>query len=286
VEEDGGKLVSKLADLQSKMRALADIESILGAMKNLSLVEMTKLSRLYKTQQELFAAISLALADFQHFYGGELPQPSGEGNAIYILIGSERGFCGAFNEEVCQRWEEMGDAAQSSKVILVGHKLALKFPEDERVLASLDGASTVEEVPRVISRLATALAQAPASDWRIVHHAGEQGPSVQVSRPLEFSAQTAAPGYPFPPLLNIPAADLRPQLFEQYLLALFYGAFYLSFMAENQERLRHMEGALNRLQEKEQQLRRTSNALRQETITEEIEVIMLSVDETINAIRG
>jgi F-type H+-transporting ATPase subunit gamma len=84
----------------------------------------------------------------------------------------------------------------------------------------------------------------------------------------------------FPPLLNLGPSDLRPQLFEQYLFALFYGIFYQSFMAENHERLRHMEGALNKLREDEEGLRRLSNALRQESITEELEVIMLSVDDS------
>ena len=85
----------------------------------------------------------------------------------------------------------------------------------------------------------------------------------------------------FPPLLNLAPSDLRPQLFEQYLFALFYGIFYQSFMAENHERLRHMDGALNKLREDEERLRRRSNSLRQETITEELEVIMLSVESEI-----
>ncbi len=41
-----------------------------------------------------------------------------------------------------------------------------------------------------------------------------------------------------------------------------------------------MDGALNKLREDEQRLRRLSNSLRQETITEELEVIMLSVDDS------
>ncbi len=41
-----------------------------------------------------------------------------------------------------------------------------------------------------------------------------------------------------------------------------------------------MDGALNKLREDEERLRRLSNALRQESITEELEVIMLSVDDS------
>jgi len=51
-------------------------------------------------------------------------------------------------------------------------------------------------------------------------------------------------GFPFPPLLNLPPLEIYPQLFEQYLFTPFYEIFYLSFITENRERLRHTEGAL------------------------------------------
>ena len=47
-------------------------------------------------------------------------------------------------------------------------------------------------------------------------------------------------------------------------------------MAENRRRLQHMEGAMQRMDENASELRRKVNLLRQEEITEEIEVIMLS----------
>ena len=49
-------------------------------------------------------------------------------------------------------------------------------------------------------------------------------------------------------------------------------------MAENRRRLQHMEGAIQRIQEKAGEMQRKHNMLRQEEITEEIEVIMLSND--------
>ena len=273
--------MSKLSDLHSRMRALQDIEGILNAMKNLSLVEITKISRLYVTQQELFHSVECALADFQHFYGGVprvAPPPSGD--ALYVLIGSERGFCGGFNEAIQKKLESAESDGTSIKLVLIGRKLVLKFSEDKRVLASLDGPSAAEEIPMVITRLAKVLARYPESNWKIVHNCySNEGSTVEISCPFEFSGQKALPTFQFPPFLNLPPSELRPQLFEQYLLALFFGIFYLSFMAENHERLRHMDGALNKLIEDEQRLRQLSNSLRQEAITEEIEVIMLSVDD-------
>ena len=54
--------------------------------------------------------------------------------------------------------------------------------------------------------------------------------------------------------------------------------FYASLAAENHRRVEHMEGAVTRLDERVLALKRRANALRQEEITEEIEVILLSAD--------
>jgi F-type H+-transporting ATPase subunit gamma len=262
------------------MRSLRDIESILNAMKNLSLVEITKISKFYATQQELFQTVESALADFQKFYGDTLGGTLTAPSSLYVLIGSERGFCGGFNEAVHKALEREG-ADAGLKLIVVGRKLALKFLDDKRVVTLLEGPSATEEIPTVISQLAKALAGFPGAVWKIIHNGySNEGSILEIICPFEFSKDKVAPAYQFPPLLNLPAAELRPQLFEQYLFALFYGIFYVSFTAENHERLHHMDGALNKLRDEEQRLRQTSNSLRQEAITEELEVIMLSVDDS------
>ncbi len=270
--------MSKLADLRSRMHALKDIEGILNAMKSLSLVEMTKISRFYVTQQELLHAVEESLADFQHFFGAPTEPKGPDAAPLYVLIGSERGFCGGFNEAI-QKTFTAQPIDTPPKLILVGRKLALKFLHDQHVVASLDGPSAAEEIPFVISQLADTLSKMPSANWKILHNSyTNAGTRVEITSPFEFPKIATAREFQFPPLLYIPPADLRPQLFEQYLFALFYGIFYQSFMAENHERLRHMDGALSKLQEDEERMRRLSNSLRQENITEELEIIMLSVE--------
>lgn len=269
--------MSKLSDLQARMGSLEEIVSILNAMKNLSLVEITKVSRLYLNQQELLQAAEFAIADFQRFFGtagSETP----DGPSLYILIGSERGFCGGFNEAIQQKSASEGASQAKAKLIVVGRKLALKFAGDARVVVALDGPNTTEEISSVISALAGELARFGGTNWKIVYNSySNEGARVEVKSPFDFAKPGANPHFDFPPLLNLPASELRPQLFEQYLFALFHGIFYLSFMAENHERLRHMDGALNKIREEEQRLKQLWNSLRQETITEELELIMLNV---------
>jgi len=114
-----------------------------------------------------------------------------------------------------------------------------------------------------------------------IHNSYKHAETCVETTPFEFARQEVTVPFSFPPLINLPPSQLRPQLFEQYLFALFYGVFYVSFIAENHERPRHMDGALNRIGEEEQRLGLLANALRQESITEELEIIMLSTRNTI-----
>jgi F-type H+-transporting ATPase subunit gamma len=67
-------------------------------------------------------------------------------------------------------------------------------------------------------------------------------------------------------------------LIEQYLFAALHELLYSSLMAENQRRMQQMDAAVRRLEKNSADLLRKRNISRQEEITEEIEVIMLSVE--------
>jgi F-type H+-transporting ATPase subunit gamma len=86
---------------------------------------------------------------------------------------------------------------------------------------------------------------------------------------------------PAPALGHAPALNLAPRAFlleliEHYLYAVLHAILYASLMAESTRRVRHLEGAVRHLDEEAERLLRRSNALRQEEIIEEIEVILLN----------
>jgi F-type H+-transporting ATPase subunit gamma len=82
----------------------------------------------------------------------------------------------------------------------------------------------------------------------------------------------------FPPRLTLTPPEFFGELLEQALLLALQEAFSVSLIAENRRRLEHMDGALRRLDDITAQLARRMNASRQEEITQEIEVIMLSAE--------
>lgn len=270
--------MSRRSELKRRIHTLGEIKSILGAMKSLSIIEMNKVTRYLGAQTEFAAAIEEALGDFESFFGTAV-RPMGGETRIFVLIGSERGFCGGFNEAVLAAFEEA--AAQEGsppKAIVVGRKLASKLEGDPRVTGILDGPSAAEEIAGAIAELARCLARFPSARWTLIHHRNEESNGqVLLVDPFTPRPRASARGGAFPPLLNVAPERLHGSLLEQYLFSILYRAFYQSFFAENRERLRHMEGALSSVDREWGRMRRLGNVLRQDEITEELEIIMLSV---------
>jgi len=77
-------------------------------------------------------------------------------------------------------------------------------------------------------------------------------------------------------LLQLTPVQFLLEFSEQYLFASLHEMLYTSLMAENHRRITHLEGAVRHLEEESRELSLRSNILRQEEITEEIEVILLS----------
>ena len=95
--------MSKLRDLEERVRVLGEIEGIMGAMKNLALMESMKLSRVLAAQHRVVENIETAGKDFLCCYPELTPSFSGKG--LHLVVGTERGSCGDFNDRVLSALE-------------------------------------------------------------------------------------------------------------------------------------------------------------------------------------
>jgi F-type H+-transporting ATPase subunit gamma len=255
----------------------------MNAMKNLALMEVHRLNRFLDTQRRVVASMEAAAADFLLFHPEHLPGEE-ECHNVHLLIGSERGFCGDFNESLVRALDKTGSAPDAT-VVAVGSKLVDKLAGDSRVAASLVGTSVVEEVDAVLVKLMEALAglrppgvsSAPLLLTVLHHDAPEEGVRISTLRPFEKS-KTRNARFVHAPMLYLDPHAFWGGLAEQYLFAALHELLYSSLMAENQRRMQHMDSAVRRLERTSAELWQRRNILRQEEITEEIEVIMLSVE--------
>lgn len=268
--------MARRRELDLHLRKLEEIGDIMRSMKNLALMETRKLARRLEAQAQCVRTIETAAADFLAHRAQELPVFPARRQAI-LAIGSERGFCGEFNEELSARLPK-----DASPILAVGAKLHARL-ETRPDIALLEGASTVEDTPRTIERLAAAFRRSQIECGPLglsaLHWREEQGICLKSLLPPFADAASAKPAYPHPPILNLSAEAFFERLTEQYFSAALHEIFHASLMAENQRRIRHLEGAIQRLEEKTGELARRSRSLRQEEITEEIEVILLAVQE-------
>jgi len=90
------------------------------------------------------------------------------------------------------------------------------------------------------------------------------------------------PHHRIPPVINLEPAALFKELTDHYLFSLLYKISYASLMAENDQRIDHLQTALRRIDEKTSDLTRKINAVWQEEIVEEIEIILLNTMPTRN----
>ncbi|MGZ4968848.1 MAG: F0F1 ATP synthase subunit gamma [Methylobacter sp.] len=267
-------------ELQLHITQLKEIRSILNSMKNLAFIEIHKLLRLKTMQGQAVANIERAAQDFLDFYPG-LAAADHDAPHICILLGSERGFCGDFNESLINA---VATKAYTG-IIAIGSRLCNRLEDvTTEVVATLDGANVAEEVPTIINRLIDTISalhgkSSPTLQLTVVYHdnASSQIRQRQVFPPFTQPDERSF-HYHNPPVLNLEPGEFFTDLIEHYLFAVLHEIFYLSLMAENNSRQQHLEGAVKHLDDETVKLQRKSQIYRQEEITEEIEVILLNAE--------
>lgn len=274
--------MSRRRKILQQLHAYGDIGEILHAMRNLALMEVHKLGRFLAAQRQVVETIELAAADvLEHF-----PQEGEEARLdVGVLIGSERGFCGNFNDAILAELQSHGEIFGAAPLVVVGYRLGERLADDSRLAARLDGASVAEEIPGVLIRLVDALLAVergrPGLPPRISvfrHRSEEGGVHVSALEPFPRVTRNVAVRHALPPLLHASPAQVLADLAREYLASLLHASLAESLLAENQRRMAHMDNAIRRLDQETDRLRLRDNLLRQEEITEEIEVLLLGAD--------
>jgi F-type H+-transporting ATPase subunit gamma len=269
--------------LEQRRHSIGEIRNIMNSMKTLAYLEIRKLGRFLDAQRAVVAHVETVAADFLGFHSDLLPPPDDSAQPVCLLLGSERGFCGDFNEALLERLEAFVEAERvvSPRVMVVGHKLGARLEADPRVAAAFDGATTVGEVEKTLHAITRALgvlqAQHGMLSLSVFHHDPEQEQVIITGvLPCFEQCRDTEPQFTHAPLVHLSPQAFLGALLDHYLYSVLHEIIYVSLMAENLRRVRHLEGAVRHLDEKSTALLRKCNALRQEEIIEEIEVILLS----------
>ena len=276
--------MSQCTQLLEQIKLLNELSAVMRAMKNMALAESRKLARRSVHTDEALDTIEYALADVLTWHAGRaMSQATGAGVTL-VAIGAERGFCGNFNQIVAQSvaGRRSAAAASNERTVVVGARLAaLLNAQGLPSSQTVTGASSVEEVPHVVQRLVDAILGDDGSQGelgRVVilgHWPGSEGAIARTLFPPQLPADIA-PAASYPARTYLPWETLVSQLLEQWLWEALHAALYNSLAVEIRQRLMHVDSAMRRSEDRAADLRTRYNVVRQEEITQEIEVIMLA----------
>lgn len=259
--------MSRRRELENRLSLYAELTGILGAMRSFALAELRRIAQREAAQQKAVDALSHAFRDM----APALPQPDRNDGDIWILLGSARGFCASFNEDILRVWQQNRSALLST--IVAGERLAALMPEDA-ALALVAGAIGTIDTASAIDRILAAVAEArkTAGD-----HAGlvicfRDDAGARTQRLLPFAIEAGRTGVDLP-LTNEPASKVATGVTQHYLFHLLLSLLLGSLRVENQMRLMQMENALQHIERNSESLGRLRNQLRQEEIVEEVELI-------------
>jgi len=282
--------MTRRRDLEHRRHSLAEIRDIMNSMRTLAYMETRKLSRFLDAQRAVVGSIEAAAADLLGWYPDILPAAKVT-TSVYLVIGNERGFCGDFNHALL-RYLESALAAHpqdSPLLVVAGRKLYTLLEGDARMVSSIDGASVVEEVAYLLNEVVMALTTLQDKHGPLavhcLYHGTEDGIIMERLLPPFQDLLHGPVNFAHPPLLTLSPEALLGELADHYLFAALHGMLYTSLMVENQQRVVHLQGAVQHLDDESERLARRCNVLRQEEIIEEIEVILLGATDPGETLR-
>lgn len=268
--------MSRYRTLEHHLKQLGELQEIVSSMKTLSQIELHKLAGLSANQHALAEHLGRIATDFYHHF----PQPGVEGAEVWLVVGSERGFCGDFNDKLRQRLEQVFPECRehSRRVLAVGRKLWQRMTETLPDFMPLAGANASEELPHILGAVVSGIRQRMAEEGavtlQVLYHDNERG-AIEAQRLLPPAVTVDAGAWRSPPMLLLPPQQYLEEFLPHYLYLGLNERFVVSLLAENQYRVQHLEGAVRRLDERLEELASRARSLRQEEITEEIEMILL-----------
>ena len=270
--------MSQSRTLQQHIEHLTEIRSILHSLKNMAFMEMHKLSKFQQAQSYVSQHIENVAADYLQYYPG-LPEVETSLPSVVIVVGSERGFCGSFNESLIEQLL----LDRPDIVIAVGSRLCNRLQNSQIPFTALSGANSSEEISHVLASVTDAISelqhQHALFNLSVLFHQDEH---------LDITLKSILPPfkdnnhhqseYNNEPLLNLQPAQFLLELIDHYVFNALQDVFYTSLAAENNQRLQHLDNGVRHLDEATEKLRKKSQIYRQEEITEEIEVILLNTE--------
>ena len=274
------------AQLQARISSLGELRDLVRMMRGLAATRLQQaqdalvgIQRYVEIIDRTIARAAVLLELDRHL---ENPGTAPAGGDALIMVASEHGFVGGFNDRLVERVEKL--AAPGRTLGVIGRRARTLM--EERGLAvdwSLPMATHVDGVISITRRVADYLVDVTGADILFGRYTGSGSYEIEQRRilPLDPALLRGTDEGPLP-LHQLPPTVLIEYLAREYLFAEISRAVTESMATENAIRLRVMESAGEGIDTKVEALTRQEQNLRQEEITTEL----LDVVTGANAVLG
>jgi F-type H+-transporting ATPase subunit gamma len=257
--------MTKYNEAGIRLKLYQELDDIVTTMKNLATVELHRVTQAETFQEKTYRSCLKAAAFFKQQRRQSIRITGND--SLLLLIGSERGFCGNFNEQI---WRCFQDLPAADRVLVVGDRLATQFESESKAIF-FPGATTVQQVLPLSQNLVDYLLNNNFPERLILlcHDSHEV-------RQIELLPEPEFPEIKQLSSLHtyMHSTELARELGWQCLQQALVYYLLVSLKAESRFRLQQMEGAKDHLDQLIHTLRLRSNVLRQQEIVEEIEVML------------
>jgi F-type H+-transporting ATPase subunit gamma len=278
-----------LENLKTQIGTIDLLQSVVRTMKTLAAVSIRQQEKAIQTLSDYSRTIDMGLAILLNQGAGEIVEqlPVSDGKLGAVIIGSDQGLCGRFNEQVVSFALEKlrnQEPEESRRIILcVGRRAHMYLAESEaRVDGVISAPVSVTGIIPAVNSLLVTIEQwhAQLGIGRVVICSNRLlagttcRPEILHLLPLDRERLRELASRPWPgttiPLYTMERNRLFSLLVRQSLFASLYRVLAESMAGENASRLASMQAAEKNIGERLDELNLRFRDLRQGAITEEL----------------
>lgn len=278
-------MTERLAEVEGQIATLRQLGQVVGAIRAIAAARGRAARSRLEAVRAHAGIVARAIGRALALAPAPEPAPagSGRGGRIVVAFCGEQGFAGAFSTAVLDRLadaeaEAAWGGGMPATLLVVGDRGLLAAHERDLAVAwstpmVLHQDRAAELAARLVDEVWRRLEAAPIDRVDLLHWMPDGGSGGSVVRrrllPFDFARFPPEPSA-VAPILTLTPEALTARLVEEYVFAELCEAAILSFVAENEARVRAMTAAGDRIGEKLEAELAEARRLRQESITGEI----------------
>ncbi|HSM54754.1 MAG TPA: FoF1 ATP synthase subunit gamma [Candidatus Sulfomarinibacteraceae bacterium] len=285
--------------VRRRIQGAHELQSVVKTMKALSAAEIWHYERAVEALDEYMRTVELGLRAALHEHVEELAiaEKPLRHRLGAIVLGSDMGFVGRFNEQIVtfslEEMEEMQPDEAQRNLIVMGRRARTRLAAEgqpvvihDEMPRSLEG--VLPHVRRLARRLFTWFSEKRVDHILLFYNrpvsAARYEPVCAELLPIDLTWLQAIQAEPWVsrslPLTDLGWNELFQELIGEYFFVTVYRAFVASLAAEHASRLASMQSAEENIEKRLEALQRAYHQQRQNAITEELGDIISGAEAT------